>query len=91
MTLEMYVLFATAVTMYCLIQIPSAGLSEGGNITGSFFVALIVGWCSWPVWIAVLIWVRINPDIIRDHLKDNNDPRYKDYGRKRKGDNDDTP
>lgn len=84
MSLELYILFSTAVTMYCLVQIPSANLTDGHNIIGSFFIGLLVGWFTWPVWIVVMVWVRVNPDAIRDHLKENNDPRYKDYERKDK-------
>lgn len=82
MSMLMYWLLSTAVTMYCMIEIPSAHLSDGHNIVGSFVVAALIGWFSWFIWIIVMVYVRVNPDVIRDHLKENGDPRYKDYVRK---------
>lgn len=79
MTIELYMFLTTAITLYCLIQIPTAHVSDGRNIMLSLIVALVIGWCTWPICIALLIWIRIRPKVVRDYLKGHNDPRWKDY------------
>lgn len=75
----LYYLIATLVMAYCLIDLPTANLTDGQNIVSSVVISAVVGWFAWPV--SVYMWLTIRKDraCIKKYLQDRQDPRHKDY------------